>query len=34
MTGSRVVFGGDALRQLEDLYDYIADAGSPTEAAS
>lgn len=33
MTGYRVVFRREALQQLEDLYDYIADAGSPDDAA-
>ena len=33
MSGYRVVFRREALKQLEDLYDYIADAGSPGEAA-
>lgn len=29
----RVVFRREALQQLEDLYDFIADAGSPANAA-
>lgn len=33
MSGYRVVFRREALQQLEDLYDYIADAGSPDNAA-
>lgn len=33
MTGYRVVFRREALRQLEDLYDYISEAGSPENAA-
>ena len=33
MTGYRVVFRREAIQQLEELYDYIADAGSPENAA-
>lgn len=33
MSGYRIVFGCDATQQLEDLYDYIADNGSPDDAA-
>lgn len=33
MTRYRVVFRREALHQLEDLYDFIADAGSPANAA-
>lgn len=33
MTAHRVVFRREALEQLEELYDYIADAGSPESAA-
>lgn len=33
MSGYRVVFGRDAAQQLEDLYEYIADNGSPDDAA-
>lgn len=33
MTAHRVVFRREALRQLDELYDYIADAGSPAGAA-
>jgi toxin ParE1/3/4 len=30
----RLVFRQEALQQLEELYDFIADAGSPATAAS
>lgn len=33
MTHYRVVFRREALQQLEELYDFIADAGSPANAA-
>lgn len=33
MSGYRVVFRREALNQLEALYDYIASAGSPDNAA-
>lgn len=33
MTEYRIVFQREALRQLEGLYCYIADAGSPDNAA-
>lgn len=33
MTAHRVVFRREALRQLDELYDYIAEAGSPDNAA-
>jgi len=33
VTHYRVVFRREALQQLEDLYDFIADAGSPANAA-
>lgn len=33
MTGYRVVFRPEALEQLEELYDFIANAGSPGNAA-
>lgn len=33
MTGYRVVFRREAIQQLEELYDYIAGAGSPENAA-
>ena len=33
MNGYRVVFRREAIRQLEELYDYIAAAGSPENAA-
>jgi plasmid stabilization system protein ParE len=33
MTAYRVVFRREALRQLDELYNYIADAGSPDNAA-
>lgn len=33
MTAHRVVFRREALRQLDELSDYIADAGSPAGAA-
>lgn len=33
MNGYRVVFRREAIQQLEELYDYIADAGSPENAA-
>lgn len=33
MNGYRVVFRREATQQLEELYDYIADAGSPENAA-
>jgi plasmid stabilization system protein ParE len=33
VTAYRVVFRREALRQLDELYDYIADAGSPDRAA-
>lgn len=33
MTRHRVVFRPEAIEQLEELYDYIADAGSPGNAA-
>ena len=33
MTHYRLVFRRDALQQLEELYDFIADAGSPANAA-
>ena len=33
MTGYRVVFRREAIQQLEELYDYISDAGSPENAA-
>ena len=33
MTGYRVVFRREAIQQLEELYDHIADAGSPENAA-
>ena len=33
MTDYRVVFRREALQQLEELYDYIAEAGSPENAA-
>ncbi|GAA4388117.1 type II toxin-antitoxin system RelE/ParE family toxin [Brevibacterium sp. NPDC049920] len=32
MNDYRVVFGRDSLSQLDDLYDYIADADSPDTA--
>lgn len=34
MTHYRLVFRREALQQLEELYDFIADAGSPANAAS
>lgn len=34
MTHYRVVFRPEALAQLEELYDFIAHAGSPGNAAS
>ena len=33
MTRYRVVFRPEAAQQLEELYDFIADAGSPGNAA-
>ncbi|HLS13571.1 MAG TPA: type II toxin-antitoxin system RelE/ParE family toxin [Beutenbergiaceae bacterium] len=33
MTGYRVVFRREAIQQLEELHDYISDAGSPENAA-
>lgn len=33
MTSYHVVFRREALQQLEELYNYIADAGSPDNAA-
>lgn len=33
MTSYRVVFRREAIQHLEELYDYIADAGSPENAA-
>lgn len=33
MTHYRLVFRREALQQLEELYDFIADAGSPANAA-
>jgi toxin ParE1/3/4 len=33
VTRYRVEFRREALQQLEDLYDFIADAGSPANAA-
>lgn len=33
MTDYRLVFRPEALHQLQSLYDYIADAGSPETAA-
>lgn len=34
MSSFRVVFRREALEQLVELYDFIADAGSPDNAAS
>ena len=34
MSHYRLVFRQEALQQLEELYDFIADAGSPATAAS
>ncbi|MEP6844064.1 MAG: type II toxin-antitoxin system RelE/ParE family toxin [Pseudolysinimonas sp.] len=34
MTDYRVVFRLEALKQLEELYDFIAEAGSPPNAAT
>ena len=33
MTAYRIVFRREALRQLDELYDHIADAGSSDNAA-
>ncbi|HLR56423.1 MAG TPA: type II toxin-antitoxin system RelE/ParE family toxin, partial [Actinomycetales bacterium] len=33
VNGYRVVFRREAIQQLEELYNYIADAGSPENAA-
>ncbi|MDO5094729.1 MAG: type II toxin-antitoxin system RelE/ParE family toxin [Propionibacteriaceae bacterium] len=33
MNGYRVVFRHEAIQHLEELYDYIAEAGSPENAA-
>lgn len=33
MTARRLLFRREALTQLEDLYDYIAETGSPDSAA-
>ena len=34
MSRYRVVFRQEALENLEELYDFIADAGSPQNAAN
>ena len=34
MTRYRVVFREEALQQLEELYDFIVEAGSPSNAVS